>query len=135
MDCVLYSMRERPHYFILEDKKIIPCNDVVKWAKGFQGPRHVDKTYLLGEKNRLHILISTVFLGLNHNYGDGPPLVFETMIFGGKHNQSCWRYSTWEDAEAGHREAVQLSKDTLPLSILIELYHLVKHLFNRIKLK
>jgi len=30
---------------------------------------------LYGEK------LSTVWLGLNHNWGDGPPLIFETMLF------------------------------------------------------
>lgn len=25
--------------------------------------------------------VSTVWLGINHNYGDGPPLIFETMVF------------------------------------------------------
>lgn len=28
-----------------------------------------------------HILISTVWIGLDHNWGEGPPLIFETMIF------------------------------------------------------
>ena len=28
--------------------------------------------------------ISTVWLGLNHQYGDGPPLIFETMAFPSK---------------------------------------------------
>lgn len=56
------------------------------------------------------IQISTVFLGLNHRYfGDGPPLIFETMIFGGKHDGYQSRSSTWEEAEKEHAEAIALA--------------------------
>lgn len=48
--------------------------------------------------------ISTVFLGLDHRFsGDGPPIVFETMVFPGE--QSI-RYETWSQAEAGHARVV-----------------------------
>ena len=53
-------------------------------------------------------LISTVWLGLNHQYGDGPPLKFETMIFDEQNNGEdigCQRYSTKEQAIAGHEDA------------------------------
>jgi len=53
-------------------------------------------------------LISTVWLGLNHQYGDGPPLIFETMIFDEQNNGAdigCQRYSTKEQAIAGHEDA------------------------------
>jgi hypothetical protein len=52
------------------------------------------------------IQVSTVFLGLNHNFGNGPPMLFETMIFGGRFDQEQWRYSTWEEAEKGHQAAL-----------------------------
>ena len=52
--------------------------------------------------------ISTVFLGLNHNCGDGPPILFETMVFGGEFDGYQDRYSTWEEAEEGHKKAVDL---------------------------
>jgi hypothetical protein len=46
--------------------------------------------------------ISTVFLGLDHQWGAGPPLLFETMVFGGPLDGECQRYATFADAEAGH---------------------------------
>lgn len=49
--------------------------------------------------------VSTVFLGLDHQFDDGPPLLFETMIFGGKHDDYCERYATIEEARDGHRVA------------------------------
>ncbi len=52
--------------------------------------------------------VSTVFLGLDHAFGGGPPMLFETMIFGGDHDEYCERYATVEEARAGHRVACQL---------------------------
>ena len=49
--------------------------------------------------------VSTVFLGLNHQLDDGPPLLFETMVFPERGNYSemlCWRYTTKTDAAACH---------------------------------
>lgn len=51
--------------------------------------------------------VSTVWLGLDHQWGDGPPHIFETMIFGGEHDQGCWRYATEAEAIAGHQRVVE----------------------------
>lgn len=58
-------------------------------------------------ERRQSVIVSTVFLGINHAHGSGPPLLFETMIFGGKQNGFCCRYSTWRKAVAGHRVIVR----------------------------
>jgi hypothetical protein len=50
--------------------------------------------------------VSTVWLGLDHRFGDGPPLIFETMIFGGPHDEYQERYSTKEQAQTGHERVV-----------------------------
>jgi len=47
--------------------------------------------------------VSTVFLGLDHSIGGGPPLLFETMVFRDGEGGDQWRYCTWDEAEAGHR--------------------------------
>lgn len=48
------------------------------------------------------ILVSTVFLGLDMSFGDGDPLLFETMVFNGPLDNEMDRYSSWVEAEAGH---------------------------------
>lgn len=52
--------------------------------------------------------ISTVWLGLDHNWGGGEPILFETMSFGGDEQQdeSQWRWTTEAAALAGHAEIV-----------------------------
>ena len=54
------------------------------------------------------IRVSTVFLGLDHAYGSGPPMLFETMIFGGEHDEYQERYSIYEEAEKGHEKVVNM---------------------------
>lgn len=55
--------------------------------------------------------VSTVWLGLNHSFWpDGPPLIFETMIFG-RDFGGLWdiRYTTQEQARSGHGRACYLA--------------------------
>ncbi len=50
------------------------------------------------------VMVSTVWLGLNHEWRKGhPPLIFETMVFGGKLDHYQERYSTEEEAMLGHQ--------------------------------
>lgn len=58
------------------------------------------------------VTISTVFLGLDHGWND-IPVVFETMIFGGEHDQYQERYTNWLDAELGHGLAVLMVLESL----------------------
>lgn len=48
------------------------------------------------------VWVSTVFLGLDHAWGGGPPLLFETMIFEGRYSEHMWRWHTRDEAVAGH---------------------------------
>jgi hypothetical protein len=54
--------------------------------------------------------ISTVWLGLDHQFDAGPPLIFETMVFpspGELVDRECERYSTEAEALAGHDAMVR----------------------------
>jgi hypothetical protein len=59
-------------------------------------------------------VVSTVFLVIDHNWGDGPPLLYETMVFrdGDWVGEDQWRYSTRAAALAGHEEAVATLRAT-----------------------
>ena len=98
----------KPDYYILEGRTPIPVADVREWGRwleGQKGKRHVaDMTLPSG------VRVSTVFLGLDHSFGDGPPMLFETLIFGGPSDGEMWRYSTWEEAETGHKVALALAE-------------------------
>jgi len=98
-------------YWILDgDRQPRKARDVLEWARQFEAmDRRVGLT-----STRLH-RISTVWLGLDHSHGSGgPPMLFETMVFD-RHGESgaesdiegsMVRYSTWDEAEAGHAATV-----------------------------
>ena len=113
-------------YILDENGDPIPCEDLIEWSRWIEknpDKRRIEQTdigvpawlyylrRLLQIKRREPCFVSTIFLGLNHNYEpDGPPLLFETMIFGGKHDNYCQRYSTKKDALIGHKKAVKLAR-------------------------
>jgi hypothetical protein len=50
-----------------------------------------------------------VFLGLDHSWTPGgKPVLWETMIFGGEHDQYQERYTSHKDALEGHEKALTL---------------------------
>ena len=92
--------------YILEGKSPKPVDDLLEWAEWFEtANRRVART-----KMWLGVEVSTVFLGLDYSFGRGPPVLFETMIFGGKQDQYQARYYTWAESEIGHRQACILSE-------------------------
>jgi hypothetical protein len=76
--------------------------DLWRW-----GELHEDLDYIVVEKTPLMyndepVEVSTVWLGINHQWGEGPPIIFETMVFGGPDDGDQWRYSTEKEARDGH---------------------------------
>jgi hypothetical protein len=63
--------------------------------------RHVRVTAIGDE-----IEVSTVWLGIDHNWGPGPPLIFETMVFGGDLDGHGDRWPNEDAASAGHDQWV-----------------------------
>ena len=100
-------------YYILKDKIPIKVG-MLEWANNFERieNRRVAETTLDDG-----VRVSTVFLGLDHSWTGPPPLVFETMIFGGKHDLYQDRYSTWKQAEDGHERAVKIAKGEIETDV------------------
>lgn len=88
--------------YILNGKEPVPAS-LLEWAAWFENADRNVARDRIGD-----VSVSTVFLAMNHSFGEGPPLLFETMIFGGEHDQYQERFSTWEEAEAGHQTALDL---------------------------
>ncbi len=88
-------------HYILDGHEPVPAN-IENWARWInRSGRTVAKTEVRGAH------ISTVFLGLDHNFGDGPPLLFETLVFDGTLAGEMERYTTWDKAEQGHARMVE----------------------------
>ncbi len=68
-------------------------------------------------KNRIarsHIsnsTISTVFLMHDHNWNlEGPPILFETMVFGGEMDGYQERYASYDEAVEGHKRICEMAE-------------------------
>jgi hypothetical protein len=94
---------ERPWYYNRAGEPV----SLEEWAHLFE-----DVSYRrVAETTIGDVWVSTVFLGFDHQMFDGPPLIFETMIFGGNHDGEQWRYSTEAEALANHRFIVAALED------------------------
>ena len=97
----------------------VPCDDFMVWAEWMTCCDRKVARDRVGT-----IYLSTIFLGLDHQFGEGPPILFETMAFdeSDRHTHTLgdlsatfsepvnWlfgRYSTWEDAFWGHNERLE----------------------------
>jgi hypothetical protein len=106
-------------YYKLIGKIPTPCFDPQEWARWFENslPERVVAKTTVGP-----VEVSTVFIGLDHSFGDNKPRLFETMCFGaedymikfGKHKRLFRseldyqeRYETWDEAEKGHQRAIE----------------------------
>ena len=95
-------------YILDEHGSPVPEPDLMKWAQWFEtANRHLARD-VIGD-----VTVSTVFLGINHRFGEGEPLLFETMVFGGPFDQEQRRYSRRIDAFAGHADLVAQVRSTL----------------------
>lgn len=105
-------------YFILdEDHNPVAC-DFETWAHFFED---YDRRIVAQTETLLH-RISSIFLGLDHSFmAQGPPILFETMVFENtetmvelfgelwpmhESTDYCCRYATWDECLAGHNAMV-----------------------------
>ena len=94
----------RQFYILDDDHRPLAVPDLFIWADWM---KNHDTERIVQQDTIDHdpvIRVSTVFLGLDHNYwNDGPPVLWETMVFGGPMNGEMERYSSKADAVIGHQ--------------------------------
>lgn len=88
-------------YTLNDDLEPVPCDDMLTAAKWFEVAKNREVVVTeIGED----CFLSTVFLGLDHNYLGDKPILYESLWFGGKHDGDQRRYSTRDEALEGHKE-------------------------------
>jgi hypothetical protein len=97
-------------YILNEDhtySEVGNMHEYYAWDKdyGFYGLKEDRKTIDRYESKNL--VVSTVFLGLDHSF-EGPPILFETLVSGGDLEGEMDRYHTWEEAIKGHNNMMKL---------------------------
>jgi len=95
----------RPRFYILKGRMPVAVDDPAACEEFFKNVlnRRVAFTKVSPKSH-----VSTVFLCLDHSFDvEGPPILFETLVFGGELADDMARYSTWDDAVAGHEKMVK----------------------------
>ena len=105
------KVRERmtkPMYYTLDENgDAVGTDDVHQMSSLFEHPER----RRVGWDDINGITVSTVFLAMDHNWsGDGPPVLWETMIFGGTGEIEDYqeRYTSRAAAVEGHARAVAI---------------------------
>ena len=90
--------------YILVDGEPRPA-ELMEWAEWFET---ADRTISRTEQDG--VVVSTVFLGIDHNFGSrGAPVLWESMVFGGPLDGEEQRYTSAEAAKHGHEQMVKLA--------------------------
>lgn len=93
------------NYWILEPdgKTPVPVLNRGAWSRWYTTSPHDRLLFrtIIGP-----FTVSTVFVGMDYNFFGGLPLLWETTIFGREDTQVERRYSTYDDAVAGHAISV-----------------------------
>lgn len=109
-------------YMRAKDGTVTSTTDLIAWAKWYEVNSPTDEAGWLDSPRRVandvvgEATVSTVFLSLDHNFsGIGPPILWETMIFGGPHDNYQERYASEDAAKEHHQEIVNRLKNGEPL--------------------
>jgi len=87
------------HYILDEHGEPIAC-DLLTWGRWFETTNRT-----VYRDTRWGVTVSTVFLGLDHGFDpSGPPVLWESMVFGGPGDQDMDRYTSKLQAVAGHNQ-------------------------------
>ena len=95
-------------YILDKHGKSVPEPDLIKWSEWFERntKQRIVKQEIIGKSK-----VSTVFLSLDHGWRRGNPILWETMVFGGKLDQELDRCSgTHKDALDMHKRMVKRVK-------------------------
>lgn len=114
MEDFYFEMYDDNYLFILKGRTPEPTTNYVGWGEALKRLRASDG-HIVGRWIHETITVSTVFLGMNHAFAPGAPMLFETCVVHPGISEVVQRYPTWEQAEAGHKMMVLEIKKQLAL--------------------
>lgn len=97
--------------YTLNGHEPVCCTDLPAWKAWMESPQRLIQETPLEDDQHNPVRVCTAFLGIDVSFGVGEPILFETMVLGGKWDRELFRYYTWEAAYEGHAAIVQCLKD------------------------
>lgn len=98
--------------YLLKDKIPVKVDDFITWGIELESCRQIKHDTVRDSiDHENEVRVSTVFLGMDHAHGsESGPILFETMVFGGKYDHYQDRYKTWDEAVKAHDVVVEMVK-------------------------
>jgi len=94
-------MTKRSLYYKLDENEEPVPVQVHEWATD-----DLEK-HIIGRDTEGNTLVSTIFLGVDHDPAGDKPMLWETMVFHGRTAEYQKRYSSAKEARKGHGEVVK----------------------------
>jgi len=102
---------------------LIPSDQFLAWSLWFgESHRNMARTHIepqkplrkgnarmlkiINHRRAQSVTVYTSFLGIDHNYCGGEPILFETWVDGGRQDSELIRYCTFDDAIANHNRII-----------------------------
>lgn len=107
-------MNAQPLRYVLdENRNAVAGPSLEAWGQWLEDPANRVVGWTLIVNSEMEVLTTFLGLDLAPRGRRGPPVLFETMISGGALDGRYWRYSSWDDAETGHKVAVRKIRKTI----------------------
>ena len=103
-----FKAREIGAYILCPDGSVRLAESREEWTAQYE--THSNTRIVAQDDIRENTFVSTVFLGIDHSFNGGEPVLFETMVrINGEWSDALiQRYTTIADARAGHERIVAL---------------------------
>jgi hypothetical protein len=95
------------HYILDENDcpRLVDMEDYYKWQRALPDGIKTRMGFKLARDEVEGVYVSTVYLGLDHAYECGPPILWETMVFGLANSETdCERSANRKDALKVHQK-------------------------------
>jgi hypothetical protein len=105
-----------PYYILDDNGEPRRVDNVIEWGNWMEQARRDRRLVVAQDRDEsgdTTILVSTVFLGIDHSFGSGRMILWETMVFGGLLDDEQVRYSSRDDAFRGHQEMCTRVRESL----------------------
>ena len=100
------AMTDQLFYMLDEHQQPIAITDIETWGRWRQTANKTVGKDTYHDREGIPSVVSTVFLGIDHNLceGNGPPVLWETLVFGGPLDMEMTRYTSYQAAVTGHQD-------------------------------
>lgn len=106
------------HFYRLVDRVPVPCT-LAEFAESMKD----DANRIVAQTMVKEMQVSSIFTGINTNWGKGAPVLFETAVFGLPDDlRPQWSLSSWDETMETHKLLVDMLTEHGPEPLIQEIH-------------